>query len=372
MIANLLFYTFIAVSVIQLCYFLFIFRKLSFYTRPVRKEDANKTPPVSVIICAKNEAHNLAANIPAILNQQYPTFELVLINDASSDDTLAVMEGFAASNRNVKIVDVENIEAFWGNKKYALTLGIKSASYDHLLFTDADCKPAGNAWIAKMMHCFTDQKTIVLGYSPYEKVKKSLVNVLIRFETLITGIQYISYANLGIPYMGVGRNLAYHRSEFFRVKGFVNHMKLLSGDDDLFVNQVATKRNATVCLQPESFMVSSPKRTFRDWFRQKRRHVSTASYYKFHHKFLLGLYYISNLMFWITLIVLMILFIKPLWVGAIAIILVLLKTIFYKKAFSKLGDTSVWWSSPFLEIFLITIQFAIFIVNRISKPRHWK
>lgn len=372
MVTSLLFYTFVSAAVIQLCYFLFIFRRLSFNTEvPITKTTGNQ-PPVSVIICAKNEAQNLTINIPHILNQKYHLFELVLINDASSDDTVAVMESFAAENSNIKIVDVENNETFWGNKKYALTLGIKAATYDHLLFTDADCKPSSSSWITKMALCFTDQKTIVLGYSPYEKVRKSLINVLVRFETLLTGLQYISYANSGIPYMGVGRNMAYHKNEFFQSKGFINHMKLLSGDDDLFVNQVATKRNATVCLQPESFMISIPKKTFRDWFRQKRRHVSTAANYKFQHKLLLGLYYLSNLLFWIILPFLLIFQMNPLWAGAIAIVLISIKTVFYKRAFEKLGDASVWWSSPFLEILLITIQFAIFILNSISKPRHWK
>lgn len=370
--ATLLFYTFVVAAALQSLYFLLIFSKLAFRKKEKHKTKTSAQEAVSIIICAKNEAQNLKENLPGILNQNYTNFEIVLINDASTDNTLAVMEGFAAKHPHVKIVDVASNETFWGNKKYALTLGIKAATYNHLLFTDADCKPQTDYWLAEMANCFSSQKTIVLGYSPYAYIKKSFVNILIRFETMLTGLQYISYAAAGIPYMGVGRNLAYHRSEFFRANGFVEHIKLLSGDDDLFVNQVATKANTAICLSPQSFMVSKPKRTFPEWFRQKRRHVSTANRYKAGHKILLSLYFISNVLFWVLIPVLISLSIQLFWVLSIALSLILIKCIVYKGGFKKLGDTSLWWWSPVLEIFLITIQFAIFIANSISKPTHWK
>ncbi|WP_340202628.1 glycosyltransferase [Ascidiimonas sp. W6] len=367
-----MFYVFVSAAVIQLFYFIFIFRKVSFRGIDKNKPLTKESVPVSVVICAKNEAQNLKNNLPHILNQNYKLFEVVLINDASSDETLDVMEEFAALNSNVKVVNVSNNETFWGNKKYALTLGIKATTNDYLLFTDADCKPSSANWIIEMVNCFSADKTIILGYSPYERIKNSLVNMLVRFETMLTGLQYLSYADIGIPYMGVGRNLAYHKSEFFKAKGFINHMKLLSGDDDLFVNQAATKGNATICTNPESFMISVPKRTFKDWFKQKRRHVSTASYYKLSHKLLLGTYYLSKLLFWFTLILLLAFFVKPVWTISIAVALIFIKIIFYKQAFKILGDISIWWLTPILEVFLITIQFAIFITNSLSKPTHWK
>lgn len=366
---------FASATLIQLLFFVFIFRKLSFAKEVEDKvygSDIRFTEPVSIIICAKNEAANLRENLPYILKQNYKTFEVVLINDASSDETLEVMEEFASRHRNIKIVDVASNETFWGNKKYALTLGIKVATSDYLLFTDADCKPNSENWVAQMANCFTSQKSIVLGYSPYKQVKNSFLNILIRFETLLTGLQYLSYARAGIPYMGVGRNLAYHKKEFFNAKGFVNHIKLLSGDDDLFVNQVANKANSVVCIAPGSFITSNPKRSFSEWFRQKRRHVSTASYYKLIHRILLGFYFITKILFWISLFILLFQSYKLVVTISIAVFLLIVKLIFYRKAFSRLGDTSLWWSTPLLEIFLITFQFAIFIANRISKPKHWK
>jgi glycosyltransferase involved in cell wall biosynthesis len=236
-----IFIAFLVMICIQFIYYVFIFGRYSFSS--IKKQNpTNFNHPVSIIICAKNEADNLNYNLPLFLNQNYPEFELILINDCSIDGTLEVLENFKKSSSiPVKVVNVEANEQFWGSKKYALTLGIKAATHNHLLFSDADCKPKSANWISEMVSHFSDTKHIVLGYGSYKRIKHSFLNKLIRFETLLTAIQYFSYSKLGIPYMGVGRNLAYTKELFFKNNGFVSHMKLRSGDDDLFINQVATK-----------------------------------------------------------------------------------------------------------------------------------
>src|SRR5690606_36351772 len=137
-ILDILLYSFVVAVVIQVIYFLFIFGKFAFLKE---NKKVPKNLPISVIICAKNEANNLKIFLPSVLEQDYPHFQIVLINDASYDDTFDVMEEFANKHNNIKLVNVANNEAFWANKKYALTLGIKAAKHTHLLFTDADCKP---------------------------------------------------------------------------------------------------------------------------------------------------------------------------------------------------------------------------------------
>jgi glycosyltransferase involved in cell wall biosynthesis len=209
------------------------------------KKTTNKnSEPVSVIICAKNEAENLKSYLPKILEQNYtPGYEIVIINDRSTDSIAEVIHTFSQKYSNLKIVNVvpiEGYENFWGHKKHALTLGIKAASHEQLVFTDADCFPSSDTWIEQIASKYSTKKTIVLGYGAYQKTKNSLLNKMIRFETLITAVQYFSYAKLGFPYMGVGRNLAYKKTEFFNVKGFVKHIGIKSGDDDLFINEVAT------------------------------------------------------------------------------------------------------------------------------------
>jgi len=366
---DFVFYGLIAVVIIQVVFYVFFFGKFAFSRQ---KKVTPKNIAVSVIICAKNEAENLKRFLPSIIEQDYPNFEIVLINDSSKDETLDVIHHFSKLHNNIKVVDVKSIEAFWGNKKYALTLGIKAAKNDFLLFTDADCKPVSKYWIKKMSAHFSNTKSIVLGYGAYSKIKRSLLNKLVRFETLVTAINYFSFAMIGLPYMGVGRNLAYTKKEFFDANGFVNHIKVRSGDDDLFVNQIATKNNTTICFSIGSFTESIPKTTFKTWFKQKRRHVSTATHYKMKHKVLLTLLYISNVLFWLLAIILFAtLFNWQLVLGLFIFRIVLQYTILGVSS-KKLGETDLLVFLPFLEIFLIIAQLTIFINNLISKPNHWK
>lgn len=369
-ILDIALYSLIVVVLIQVFFYLHIFGKFAF-----RKEaNVNRNPktPVSVIICAKNEAENLKAFLPSVVHQDYENFEIVLINDGSHDETLGIMEAFSKEHQNIKIVNVVPVETFWGNKKYPLTLGIKAAKHNILLFTDADCKPVSKYWIKEMVSNFNSDTSIVLGYGGYSKVKNSLLNKLIRFETVHTAMSYLSFAKIGMPYMGVGRNLAYTKTQFFKVNGFMKHMRIRSGDDDLFVNEAATPSNTRICISKDSFTISSPKTSFRDWFKQKRRHISTAKHYKLNHKIMLALFYISNFLFWSLSILLLAFWHLPIYV--LVLITVRFIVFLFAHGFSakKLNEKDLIVLSPFLEIFLIIFQLAIFINNIISKPNHWK
>lgn len=367
MILPVLFYAFVVFAGIQITYYLFF---TSFLFKSKKTPKSNIETPVSVIICAKNEAENLEQFLPCILTQTYTKFQVVLINDASSDHTLEVMESFRKKHNNIKIIDVENVEAFWGNKKYALTLGIKAAKYEQLLFTDADCKPVSKHWISEMSKNFSEEKSIILGYGKYKK-KKTLVNLFVRFETLLTAIQYFSYAKLGAPYMAVGRNLAYKKSEFFKVNGFINHIQIKSGDDDLFIQDASDKENTAICLESNSFTISNPPKTFKEWFRQKRRHISTANYYKLKHQLLLGLFYLSKVLFFSLGILCFFLYSVEI-IGAIFLLYYIIEFLVVGLAAKKLKESKVVYFLPILEIGLLFFHFSIFIRNFISKPNHWK
>lgn len=359
--------SFYCVIAIQLCYYLGLF---SFFSWAKPKASQTFTKPVSVIVCAKNEEENLKKLIPILFKQDYPNFELVIINDNSSDNTLEVIEGFLLLYPHIKLVDVKENEQFWGNKKFALTLGIKAASCDYLLFTDADCFPNSTHWISAMASQFNNEKQIVIGYGAYKKTK-GFLNKLIRYETLLTAIQYFGYANAGTPYMGVGRNMAYTKPLFFKANGFITHMKVKSGDDDLFINQMATKANTATCFTQDSFTTSIPKTTFKDWINQKKRHVSTAKYYKPIHKFFLGLFYTSQLLFWILSILVLIFAFNPMIIlPLIGFRFLLYYLILYASA-KKLEEKDLIFFGFFFEIILILIQLRIFIGNKFSKPTHW-
>jgi glycosyltransferase involved in cell wall biosynthesis len=357
-----------AIVVVVNCLFYLLFAKYAF--AKTSQPTLQTKIPVSVIVCSKNEAENLKNNIPLWLAQDYPNFELILVNDASSDNTLDVIEHFAGNDPRIKIVNVVNNEAFWANKKYALTLGIKKAKNNHLLFTDADCKPASNVWIQQMVSHFSTEKQLILGYGAYAKAK-GLLNKLVRFETFMAALQYFGFAKLGLPYMGVGRNLGYTANLFYENNGFMSHMYIRSGDDDLFVNQAATQSNFAISDSPESFTISTPKKSWKSLFNQKRRHLTTASHYKFSHKIVLGAFYISNVLFWLGLI-LSFLFLE--WEVVLALLLfrLIVQYIVVAKALKKLRENNLVYFVSILEIMMICFQMVIFITNLFSKPKHWK
>ncbi|WP_298951202.1 glycosyltransferase [uncultured Nonlabens sp.] len=365
---GLFFYVLTGIVLINITYYLFFLK--AGYGKTSQPQGHLKKA-VSVIVCSKNEQKNLKKLVPKLLEQDHPNFELILINDASYDNTKDVIEGFMSQDARVKMVDVVNNESFWGNKKYALTLGIKKAVNDHLIFIDADCTPNSKQWLSLMAMHLSEEKKIVLGYGGYQKIKKSLLNALIRYETGLTAIQYFSYAMNGNPYMGVGRNLAYTASQFYEVSGFISHIKIMGGDDDLFVNQAATKQNTAVSLNPNSFTTSKAKKTWSSWWKQKKRHINTASHYKRSHKFLLGLFYISQIGF-ITSAILGFIFGMN-WMIILGVVLLryFIFWIVMGKGLSRFRESDIIILLPFLELLLIFSQLALFVSNMVNKPKQW-
>jgi len=199
--------------------------------------------------------------------------------------------------KSLNVVELTQEAIHISGKKYPLSIGIREAKHEVLLLTDADCVPASEHWVEKMQDGYDGNIEIVLGYGAYHK-KSGLLNKLIRFETFHTALQYLSYALAGTPYMGVGRNLSYKKSLFFKSKGFSSINHIPSGDDDLFINKTATKDNTAVVIDPDAITRSIPKTTWSAWMRQKSRHYTTAKYYKPKHKFLLGLYFATQFMFY--------------------------------------------------------------------------
>jgi biofilm PGA synthesis N-glycosyltransferase PgaC len=289
---------FVAATMAQLAYCLLVCIRLPLYRQPQRRKTRKG---VSAIICARNESGNLKRFLPAVLEQDYPEFEVVVVNDASTDETEDVLAELSARYRHLRYTTIPCNEKFSHGKKLALTVGIKSAGYDHLLLTDADCYPASDRWLQHMVSNLKGDKQIVLGYGSYEK-RKGMLNMLIRYETVTTAIRYLSYAIMGKPYMGVGRNLAYRKSFFLKHRGFASHYHLVSGDDDLFVNETATGRNTAVEVGRESRTISLPEISFRDWVTQKQRHLTAGKQYRLATRIMLGGEMISRFLLYVSLI----------------------------------------------------------------------
>ena len=288
---------FMAALFVQLGTIFLIYRRIATYKPTVKKKSS---APVSVIICAKNEEENLKNFLPKVLEQDYPEFEVVVVNDGSTDGTEDLLAELKVRYKHLRYTSIPLNEKFRHGKKLAVTIGIKAASHDRLIMTDADCYPVTDQWLQLMSSHLSGKKEIVLGYGGYER-RRGLLNALIRYETVLTAIQYFSRAISGRPYMGVGRNLAYKKELFFKNKGFANHYHLASGDDDLFVNQHATPANTSWVMQKEAHTVSKPEITFRKWIHQKKRHLSAGNKYTRGTKWRLAAEHITRMMLYITL-----------------------------------------------------------------------
>ena len=296
----LIFIIFCSITIIQLFYYLFFFSRLFFYKEKVK--ETSRTHAVSVIICARDEAENLAQNLPGALVQEYKTtHEVIVVNDNSYDDSKYLLEEFKKTFRQLQVVELTQEAKMIPGKKFPLSIGIKSAKYEIVLLTDADCVPASEHWINSMQEVYNDDTEIVLGYGAYHK-KKGLLNKIIRWETFHSALQYFSYALAGTTYMGVGRNLSYKKEIFYRHKGFSAHNNIPGGDDDLFINMAATKRNTKINVNKDSFTLSKPANSWKQWLSQKKRHYTTSKFYRPLHKFLLGLYAFSHFLFYPLLI----------------------------------------------------------------------
>jgi len=385
--------------VIQLIYILFIFTKVVGHQD---FEADEKLPPVSIIIAASNELENLRELLPILDKQDYPDFEILIADDRSSDGTYDYLLLNEDKLKHLSFLRVLDLPFHFTAKKYAVTMAVKKAKHEILLFTDADCRPMGDQWIKTMVSQMTEGKEIVLGFSKYQFFPGKL-NSLIRYETFQTALQYLSFALAGVPFMGVGRNLLYKKSLFWKNNGFTSHFGLLSGDDDLFINETATGKNVAVSISEDGYTESEPKKTWSEWFVQKRRHLSVGKKYKFRDKLNIGLLWLSGLTVWFSWIP--VFFINPDWyyapdwsrisadwlkefglahwypfndwmrlvIGVWAFWLII-KWIVLAKANNRMGNTIKSWKIPYYD-FLYAIYLLIFgIVTIFSNPKkiRWK
>jgi glycosyltransferase involved in cell wall biosynthesis len=334
-------------------------------------ESTEAVEPVSILICTHDEEVNIRELLPQLLAQDYPDFEIIVVDDRSNDNTYDYLLEATERHRQLRMVTVEQKPDHISGKKFALTLGIRAASNDWLLLTDADCRPKNNRWLRSMTSCFTTKTQLVLGYSPYLR-SGGLLNSFIRFEGLTTAIQYLGMALLGKPYMGVGRNIAYRKSLFLNHKGFNGHLGITGGDDDLFVNTHAQKSNTVVCIGEDALVYSHPKLSWMEFHYQKLRHLSVGRFYKFSDRLVLGLFTLSWLLVWALAVpsafvtsftnATLLLFIAR-W-----IFLILL----FHFASRRLGDPFESWKVPFLDFIYAIYYLVTGLAALQSKRIRWK
>jgi poly-beta-1,6-N-acetyl-D-glucosamine synthase len=368
LITKLILAIFIVSFFIQIFYYLFIFSASTHRSIPLNPRK-KKYPPVSVIICARDEAENLKKFLSLILEQDYPDFEVIVVNDCSEDDTEIILNALQKKYAHLKVSTIKKDPVFSHGKKLALTVGIKAANNELLLLTDADCYPSSALWIKYMMRNFDENTDITLGIGLYEK-KPGILNMLIRFETAFIAMQYISLARRGKPYMGIGRNLAYKKDLFFKNKGFGPHNQLSSGDDDLFINKTAYKQNTLTETDPNSFTYSIPELKWKNWVRQKKRHLTTGKFYQQSTKRILGFEFISRFLLNLCFIIALFKYNFTGYLLAVYLLQLIIKAIVYNIAFRRLNEKYLFLPSLIIEPLIPLFYGVLHISNFFGRKRN--
>jgi biofilm PGA synthesis N-glycosyltransferase PgaC len=309
--------------------------------------------------------------LPLIMEQDHPEFEVIVVNDHSTDETEYLMDSWTHAYPNLRLINLNRDNAKVRGKKFAISIGIKGAKYERIVFTDADCRPRTRHWLRHMSAAFGQNKEIVLGFGALEQ-GKGFINRIVRYDSFAIAMQYMSFALAGAPYMGVGRNLAYVKELFFRTKGFIRHRHIQSGDDDLLVNEVASATNTVICVAQEAHTLSQPKSTLSEYWVQKRRHLSTSGYYNARSQFLLALF---SSAWWVFHVALLTLVLVP---GSLPLALAayLLRTIImasvYLPAMRTLGESDLFLLSPVADVVSMVFNTAASMSNILMKPTRWR
>lgn len=327
-----------------------------------RQDAQHELPPLSVVICARNEADNLKMFLPSVLEQDYPLFEVVVVNDCSEDNTADVLGEMLKQYPHLKVSMIQKDPGFNHTKKLAMLIGIKAAKNDLLVFTDADCRPATSFWLREVAAAAAGDEDIIIGYGAYMP-DTGILNRYIRYETMFTAMQYFGMAMAGVPYMGVGRNLAYRRSFFFEKGGFGPHNHIMSGDDDLFVNRNSTPDNVSLMLSHDSFTLSVAEKNITSWVKQKRRHFLAAAYYRRKDKVRLFLEPFSRVA-WYGLLVTLAL-ITAFWpvVVTIALARLVTRSVILKRASATFNERGLWFNSLFFDILAPLINGVLYLTS---------
>ncbi len=360
---------FLAAVVIQVFYLIAF--NVAFSKERTIRTVAPADVPVSILVCAHDEEENLRELLPQLLSQQYKEFEVIVINDRSNDNTFEYLAELCKSDPRVRMVNVEHVPGHVNSKKYSLTLGIKAAKYEWLLLTDADCRPAGPNWISSMSAAFRENTKFVLGVSPYLKAA-GFLNLFIRFESILTALQYSAFALMRTPYMGVGRNLAYRKSFFLAEKGFNQFMNVTGGDDDLFVNQHATSGNTSIILGREAAIMTFPETSWSAFIKQKKRHLSVGKYYKFRHRFWLGLFLSTWIMSWLLFAPAVVFSTLPAVVGGAMLLRILLLILTLRTGLKRFGHNFELWTVPFLDFLFSIYYLTTGLITLGTKRVRWK
>ncbi len=351
---------------VQLGYFWIFFSKLAFYKA---RQASGAQPPVSVVITTHNQYNNLKQNLPSLLDQDYPEFEIMVVNDNSGDGSDELLQDLSRQYTNLNIVDLKQSLNWFKGRKFPLSLGIKSAKHDVLILTDICCRPPSNQWIKEMVAAYNPETEIVLSYSTY--ATKSKFNRWYRFAAFYDGIFYLAMALADKPFKGIGKNLSYQKQLFYNNKGFSSHYKINVGDDELFINQTAKKDNTRIQISPESKVAVVNPISFAQWFKTEKTRILIRKFFKPGSRFLLSLFQSTAFLYFTTFALLLVFGAN--WIVALSLFSLrfISQFVIFGMAAKKLGEKNILISSPLFEVLLILFDFFIWIILIFGRKNKW-
>jgi cellulose synthase/poly-beta-1,6-N-acetylglucosamine synthase-like glycosyltransferase len=363
-------YIFLAAGILQAAYWVALRIGVASARRDAdAARDRHPLTPITVIVAARNEEGAMPSLLEALSHQRHRPESIIIVDDASTDATAEIVRDWSRTHPNVRLIQVT--EPIPPRKKHALTTGIAAAPTDLLAFTDADCTP-GPGWTEGLASAAgpdsreNTRQRMIISYSPF-KSNSGALNLFSRFETFITGYMTAAAVGLGRPYMAVGRNMCYRKSLFEAVDGFEHSTASLSGDDDLLVQHVAREDAAEIVhlFDPAAYVPTSAPQTWRQFCRQKTRHTSAGRFYPAAIKAQLALFQATNVLLWISPVVIG-------WPGAVMLgVKLVLQGVFLSDAERLLNDRGYVRALPLLDFGYALYNLIIAPIGLLRMPRRW-
>ena len=351
---------FAAMVFFQILYYWIVLGRMAFFN-PKKHAVATTTelPSVSVILIAENDYHNLKKNLTSILEQDYPDFEVVVVNSSPQEtSSFFLLKSLNSQYPHLKMVELPDVRTFYSRKKFLIALGVKESNKDVLLFTNTDCQPDSPYWIRAMVSQMNDKKQLILGYTGV-----AAANRFYRLDMVNTSLTFLSLARCGMPYTGTGNNLACSRELFNEANGLVSHYVIPYGEDTLFVNKNATKKNTTVALKPDALLHIRSKMTFRRWIRLKKTARLSQKHYKKSHRFVLSLFPFTRFMSYLFFVGLLCLLpLSQLYYTVIGVFALrtISQLVITKKAMQRFNEKGVLLLQPLLEPVYMMLSWRVF------------
>jgi len=337
---------------IQLLFYWLFFARFAFHKHKMQKKET--IPAVSVVICTRNESGYIQQFLPCILTQDYPNYEVVLVNDNSTDDSENILREMQQYHQHLQIVTVSTQFRQENDRKLALAVGIKSAKNDLVLVTGADCLPRSSSWITEMVNCSSEKQPMVLGYCS-NKEKKGFLNLLISFDTVYTAMCYFSFALVGRPYMGMGKNILLSKKLFLGDSNYLSSYKTSSVNNALPISNMAKQKNTSISYNYNSQTGSVFRyESFSHWRNEKRKNAQSYKYYKFINRFCLRLYGVTGFLFYVSFIACLLSTTDTFILGILAALFclrMLSQWVIFAKSCNKLKEKKLLGYIPLFDVF---------------------